>query len=850
MGLSDRDFRVLFESAPGLYLVLLPDLTIAAVSDAYLRATMTSREDILGRNLFDVFPDNPDDPSATGVSHLRASLDRVRATLGPDTMPVQKYDIRCPSAGGFEERYWSPVNTPVLDPGGGLRFIIHRVEDVTEFMRLTQAQRDDHRLTNTLRAHVERAEAEVLTRAQEIGETNRKLQAANTELQRLYERTRELDEIKTQFFANVSHELRTPLTLILGPVERLRGDASLSDAARRDLALIGDNARMLLDHVNDLLDVAKLESGKMPLKRVVCDVAELLRRTAAHFDSFAVDRGITLKVHAADPVLAAVDPAKLQRTVLNLLANAFKFTPEGGSVRLQLYADPSVLRLEVADSGPGIPVEHREVVFEPFRQLDGGMTRRHGGTGLGLAIARDFITLHGGSIGVATAPEGGALLDIRLPRISTDGAPMADMADPDTDVVVPSPPARAAVNHDLPTAAARADRPLVLVIEDHPEMNRFVCETLDREWNTAAALDGEEGLELARTLKPDLIVSDLMMPKVSGDALFRILRTEPELADIPIVLLTAKADDRLRISLLAEGASDYLVKPFAAGELIARVRNLLAARAAQHRIEQLFAELQEKHDALAAMSADLRNTVGELEAFSYSASHDLRAPLRTIEGFSTTLIEDYGSQLPSDAQASLDLIRNATLRMMALVDDLLQLSRISRTDLKREPVDLTALAQAVAAELMGTNGRAHPVRFVAAPGLRAHGDPHLLRIVFDNLLGNAWKFTSRTAAPVVELGATERAGERVFYLRDNGPGFDPAHAAEVFTAFRRLHAVSDFPGTGIGLATVRRVIERHGGRIWAEATPGAGATFFWTLPDRGSGTLDVAAMDVETAHAS
>jgi PAS fold len=198
------DFRALFESAPGLYLVLTTDLTIVAVSDAYLRATMTEREKILGRGIFDVFPDNPDDPAATGVANLRASLERVLREKVADAMAVQKYDIRKleSEGGGFEERYWSPLNSPVLACDGTLRYIIHRVEDVTEFVRLKQQRTEQQKLTQELRTRSEQMEAEIYLRAAEVQDANRRLEAANEQLARLYEKSKELDRFNTQFFSH------------------------------------------------------------------------------------------------------------------------------------------------------------------------------------------------------------------------------------------------------------------------------------------------------------------------------------------------------------------------------------------------------------------------------------------------------------------------------------------------------------------------------------------------------------------------------------------------------------------------------------------------------------------------
>ena len=375
------DFRALFESSPGCYLVLTPDLTIAAVSHAYLRSTMTTREAILGRHLFELFPDNPDDPKATGVGNLRASLDRVLASKAPDAMAVQKYDIRRPEqdGGGFEERYWSPVNTPVLGPGGKLEYIIHRVEDVTEFVRMKQQGAERDKLTEELRTRADRMETEVYLRAQELQEANQRLRA--------------LDRMKAQFFANVSHELRTPLALILAPVRKLLGTEGLQDADRQDLAVVERNARLLLSHVNDLLDLAKLEAGKMVPLYAEVDLAALLRRATGHFESVAEERRLSLIVDAPGSVPAQVDAGKIERVLINLLSNAFKFTPERGWVRcaLRLCGDSPSPRaiLEVSDSGPGVRAELREVVFERFFQMEESATRRGGGTGLGLAIAKE-----------------------------------------------------------------------------------------------------------------------------------------------------------------------------------------------------------------------------------------------------------------------------------------------------------------------------------------------------------------------------------------------------------------------------------------------------------------------------
>jgi len=847
------DFKSLFESAPGLYLVLTPGLRIVAVSDAYLSATMTTREAILGRHLFEVFPDNPDDPSATGVSNLRSSLQRVLKNAAPDTMAVQKYDIRRPESegGGFEERHWSPLNWPVRRPDGGLAYIIHRVEDVTEFVRLKEKGTEQERQTEVLRGRASQMEAEIFRRAQEIQEANGKLRSANEELVRLYGKTKELEELKTQFFANVSHELRTPLALIIGPAEKLLSSASLGAGERHDLEVMLRNARTLLKHVNDLLDVSKLDAGKMKAAYAETDLARLIRLVAGHFESLAMEKKIRYTIDSPASLPTHVDADKIQRVVLNLVANAFKFTPEGGRIRCAVRSDGGRFLLEVADSGPGVPPEHRESIFERFRQLDGGSTRRFGGTGLGLSIARDFMKLHAGSIQVDVAPEGGALFTaaapLQAPAAAEVGEPAAAAASvPDPEHFEAPRQSIQEIRSDDATDPSHAPddaaRPLVLVVEDNREMNQFIRGVLSARYRTEAAHDGVEALDAVLRLTPDLVISDFMMPGMSGDELLRRLRERRELDGVPVLMLTAKADDALRVDLLKRGAQDYLLKPFSPEELLARVDNVVApkllrqslqeelrarreseaeARGAEEQVRRLNEDLQRQAALLAAANQ-------ELEAFSYSVSHDLRAPLRSVDGFSQALLEEAGERLDEKGRDYLKRVREAAGRMGQLIESLLSLSRVTRAELLRQNVDLSDMVRRIVGELQqGDPGRR--AVFQIADGARVTGDSRLLRLVLQNLLGNAWKFTGKRPTAHIEFGVQKDNGHRTFFVRDDGAGFDMTYANRLFAPFQRLHAARDFEGTGIGLATVARIVRRHGGRIWTESAPDKGATFYFTL---------------------
>jgi len=499
------DFRVLFESVPGFYLVLLPDpsFRIVAVSDGYLSATMTKREEILGRGLFDVFPDNPSDPNADGVRNLRASLERVLQRGVPDTMAVQKYDIRRPESegGGFEERYWSPVNSPVLDEGKKCVYIIHRVEDVTEFVRLKS-----------------------LERYQLLFESNPQpmwvydmdtlaFLAVNAAAVRHYGFSRE------EFFAMTIKEIRPP----------------------EDLADLLDNISKLREDLD--------------------------------------------------------------------WAGVWK---------------------------------HRK--------------------------------------------KDGSLIDVEISAQTLNFA----------------------------------GRPGRLVL---------------------------------------------------------------------------------------------------ANDITERVR-------AQREIRKLNEELEGR---VAQRTAQLAAANQELEAFSYSVSHDLRAPLRAIDGFSRILLEEYSDKLDAEGARVLDVIRSNTQNMGRLIDDLLAFSRLGRKPIERSVIDMTRLVDNVFVQLNPVSTDP-TLRFSVEPLPPTHGDAAMIRQVLVNLMSNAVKYSKKTNEAAVTVGAYAENGDNVYFVRDNGVGFDMKYVDKLFGVFQRLHSAEDFEGTGVGLAIVQRIIQRHGGRVWAEARINEGATFYFTLP--------------------
>jgi len=383
----------------------------------------------------------------------------------------------------------------------------------------------------------------------------------------------------------------------------------------------------------------------------------------------------------------------------------------------------------------------------------------------------------------------------------------------------------------------------ILAVDDSPTYLNEVADALRAQgYEVVLARSGEEALTLLDFQAVDCILLDLLMPGLGGHETCRRIKTTPGLRETPLIMLTSLDDRHAMIEGLSVGADDYIAKTGDFEVLRARLQAQLRrkqaeieSRSIQERLLRKEIEASEERSARivaetrAALLGDLKRKNEELEAFSYSVSHDLRAPLRSIDGFSQALLEDYADSLDSKGQDYLQRVRAAANRMGHLIDDLLDLSRIGRAEMNRLPVDLSELARSVGARLQEANP-SRQVTFVVQPGVVVEGDTKLLRIVLENLLNNAVKFTGRVAAPTVEFGRAEEDRETVYFVKDNGAGFDMAYADKLFAPFQRLHLATDFPGTGIGLATVRRVIDRHGGRVWVQGAVGEGATVYWTLP--------------------
>ena len=429
-----------------------------------------------------------------------------------------------------------------------------------------------------------------------------KLRKANDAIKTAYDQLEHFDKLKTNFFSNVSHEIRTPLTLIMGPLQDLLVEplVQASSKIQRHLRIMLKNAATLHQLLSDLLDFSKLESGKASLNLEVMDLPAHIREIVSSFTLMADSKGITISFQSKCEIpLLKYDSYKIERVLYNLLSNAVKFTPSGGAVVVGLEKEGDDLKISVKDTGIGILPEEQEMIFDRFRQADEGSKRQHGGTGIGLSLVKEFTKLHGGVVRVDNGPGKGSVFTVSLPYNSLKTAEKRDerfdekMSELHHKPQVIAPPALEQLTNaitfvDKKTQSAQTERAAgqtsaeqtsarlkILVIEDNSDMVDYIISIISPYFEVITSANGHDGYKAACDLKPDLILSDWMMPLKSGIEVCKEIKSNKETAHVPFVLLTSKAEMEAKIDALRSGADDYLTKPFDKIELLARIVNLL-----------------------------------------------------------------------------------------------------------------------------------------------------------------------------------------------------------------------------------------------------------------------------------
>jgi signal transduction histidine kinase len=389
----------------------------------------------------------------------------------------------------------------------------------------------------------------------------------------------------------------------------------------------------------------------------------------------------------------------------------------------------------------------------------------------------------------------------------------------------------------------------ILIVDDETAQMEALCHTLrDHDYETVGYSRGQDALVALREKPCDLLLVDLMMPEMDGITVLRAaLKVDPTLVGI---IMTGEGTIGTAVEAMKAGALDYILKPFKLSVILPVLSRALAVKRLHRENAELGRRVRDRTDELEAANK-------ELEAFSYSISHDLRAPLRAIDGFSRILVDEHSAQMSADARDLLNRVTTNTRRMGQLIEDLLRFSHLNRQWLSKQPLKTSTLVHEVLQELRNEQGdRIIYVQIDDLPD--CVGDPSLLKQVFLNLLSNAFKYTRQKESALVQVGYQQQEGERAYFIRDNGAGFDMQYAGKLFGVFQRLHRADEFEGTGVGLSIVQRILQRHGGRIWAHAAVNSGATFFFTIPgepadgdallDQSARAGDSAAGDAGTAN--
>lgn len=678
-------------------------------------------------------------------------------------------------------------------------------------------------------------------------------------------RLRELDEAKSRFFANISHELRTPLTLLLAPLEsiRQRGAGELNAQTREWLDTMHANGMRLLKLINDLLDLVRLESGQLQLRPESFSVPEFLRGLVSAVQKMAEDKRLRLRMEI-DPAAGAFwgDRDKLEKVFLNLLFNAIKFTPGGGVITFGVKpVGDTGLQFSVQDTGMGIPAEQLRHVFTRFWQADNSAQRKYQGVGIGLALVKELVEAHQGKVEVQSDVGVGTRFTVTLPVIDR-GAPagavsskeLAPVDEPTPAVMAAAPPdewlsrlyRRAEMFPAMtplqatvrpPTDATRGGRPRLLIADDEPDMLRYLKSHLEEDFQVLEAVDGRQAIEMAQQYEPEACICDMMMPEVDGLEVCRQLRQRPTTQHVPILLLTARADEETKLEALTAGASDFLTKPFSTVELRVRVRNLYESRRLQRELAWQNKKLEATLEQLKETETQLVQSekLASLGRLSAGIIHEINNPLNYAL---TALHALKGKQrhLPESERPDFDEILGDTeegiSRVAHIISDLREFSHPN-------PVEMRALEVRAIVEVA--------LRFLAdawknkvqlvnelPEDLEVTGNRQKLVQVLVNVLQNAFdalgtkSFVGGEQA-TVRIYHRSRPGWSIICFRDNGPGMDRSTMEKAFDPFFTTKDVGK--GIGLGLSICYQIMAEHGGRIDVTSEVGKYCEFALEFPE-------------------
>ncbi len=689
----------------------------------------------------------------------------------------------------------------------------------------------------------------------ELDKSKRMLEENNQKL-------KELDQVKSRFFANISHELRTPLTLLLAPLETLLHRFTLDLETRNLLVTMHSNGMRLLKLINDLLELVRLESGRMEIKAEPLEVAEFVKGLASAARQVADDKRLRLETFV-DPALGSVlaDRDKLEKIVLNLVFNALKFTPAGGRVDLRAEKHDSDMVLTVADTGMGIAEKNLPYVFDRFWQADGSSKRKYQGVGIGLALVKELVEIQGGTVAVQSQEGKGATFTVRLPYQKAEPAPKpkaeggprpAPEAEPDVGAGAFAEwqtnlyrraelfPALTPLQDSLRPVevSPNGKEPTILVADDEPDMLQFLKSQLSSRYHVLEAVDGQQAIEKASQFLPDIILLDMMMPEKDGLQACREIRQHTPTRNIPIVLLTARADEETKLAALSAGASDFLTKPFSTTELHVRLGNLVESHQYQRKLSRQNQVLESTIEQLKDTETQLVQSekLASLGRMSAGIIHEINNPLN----FATTglfTLRHKSKYLAPDQQEEyqeiLGDVEDGLKRVRNIVSDLRMFTHPETES--RDQVEVTEVVSAALRFL--SNEWKDKVQIsqhlVEHQTLWANKNKliHLLVNLLQNSLDALKAKSFVDEKPAIWLEGRLEPGKSILVVRDNGPGIDPAHLDKIFDPFFTTKDVGQ--GMGLGLAICYRIVLECDGRISVRTERGKFCEFTLEFPAKG-----------------
>jgi signal transduction histidine kinase len=667
----------------------------------------------------------------------------------------------------------------------------------------------------------------------------------------------ELDQIKSRFFANISHELRTPLTLLLAPLEKLlqRFNRSFDEDTRDLLVTMHTNGMRLLKLINDLLDLVRLESNRMEVKHDPLEVQEFIKGLASAARQVADDKRLTLETRA-DPALGTVlaDRDKLEKIVLNLVFNALKFTPSGGRVTLRADKHDEQLVITVADTGMGISEKNLPHVFDRFWQADNSSKRKYQGVGIGLALVKELAEIQGGTVAVQSQEGKGTTFTVKLPCLNVEPHALPKPAEAPAQESVNGSSGTVSSEEWLANLYRRAELfpamtplqdtlkpvevprnghlPKALVADDEPDMLRFLKSQLRGHYEVLEAVDGQQAVEKASQFLPDVILLDMMMPEKDGLQVCRELREHTPTQNIPIILLTARADEETKLAALEAGASDFLAKPFSTTELHVRIKNLVESHQYQSKLSKQNQALESTIEQLKETEIQLVQSekLASLGRMSAGIIHEINNPLNFAATGLYTL-RNKGKLLAPEQQKEyaeiLQEVEEGLNRVKSIVSDLRTF-----THPNTEERDVISSALRFLSSEWRDSVRIE-TNLVEHQTIWANRNKlvHVVTNLLQNSLDAIKKKTFEAETPVIRITGRVRQGASILTLHDNGPGVAAEHLDKIFDPFYTTKDVGE--GMGLGLSICYRIVQEYGGRISVRTEPGKYCEFTLEFPEKG-----------------